>query len=262
MLGGLPAASTPPRGIRPQRADARADRSLTHGVGLGQPGGGHRCVRVERGQLHLEARDQLARNLGEGRQLTGIEPQPHRFDGSAALRAQRVERATAERSERVRPVASVTAVRLRSISALLAASTATPGRIAPDASLTTPVIEACANARWGTSTAMASSGAEAGFNIVRLLAAIVQLETIRHPRTQGQAVRLKPVLGGDHRNGFRLRPVGRGDRQSSDAERDPRYCTPHDHGRPSAVSRNRSATATCIAIPSARADSLTRILGE
>src|SRR4051812_1823442 len=47
------------------------------------------------------------------------------------------------------PVASVTAVRTFSISALLLASTVTPGITAPEESLTTPVIEACASAAAG-----------------------------------------------------------------------------------------------------------------
>ena len=42
------------------------------------------------------------------------------------------------------PVPSVTAVRTRSSSAGLSASTETPGSTAPDSSLTTPVIDACA----------------------------------------------------------------------------------------------------------------------
>ena len=41
----------------------------------------------------IEARHQLARNLGEGGQLAGIEPQPDRFDGPAAPRTQRLQRA-------------------------------------------------------------------------------------------------------------------------------------------------------------------------
>jgi len=51
------------------------------------------------------------------------------------------------------PVSSVTAVRTRSIKAGLAASTVTPGRTAPDVSLTTPVIAACANATAGVNHA-------------------------------------------------------------------------------------------------------------
>src|SRR5438876_4180097 len=50
------------------------------------------------------------------------------------------------------PVLSVTALRLFSISAGLDASTVTPGSTAPEASFTTPVMEAWANARAGTST--------------------------------------------------------------------------------------------------------------
>src|SRR5262245_59446122 len=47
------------------------------------------------------------------------------------------------------PAPSLTAVRIFSISAGLAASTVTPGSTAPDASLTAPAIDACANARFG-----------------------------------------------------------------------------------------------------------------
>src|SRR5262245_36065250 len=98
--------------------------------------------------------------------------------------------------------------------------------------------------------------------LVRLLAVILQMETIRHPRTEGQAVWLEPVLGGDHGDGLRLRPVGRCHRQGRDAERDGRHGARRGHARPFPVSRNRSATRTCIAMPSASADSLTRIRGE
>src|SRR5213594_3398133 len=48
------------------------------------------------------------------------------------------------------PWPSVTAVRTFSISAGLAASTVTPGSTAPDASLTTPLMVACANATTGS----------------------------------------------------------------------------------------------------------------
>src|SRR5207248_885352 len=51
------------------------------------------------------------------------------------------------------PVPSVTALRTFSISTGLDASTVTPGRTAPDASLTTPVIEAWAK----TAVGMASN---------------------------------------------------------------------------------------------------------
>src|SRR5262245_19560227 len=98
--------------------------------------------------------------------------------------------------------------------------------------------------------------------LVRLLAAILQLETIRHSRPEGQAVGLEPVFRGDHRDGFCLRPVGCDRRQGYDAESDPGDGTRQCHVFPFAVSRNRSATATCIAMPSASADSLTRIRGE
>src|SRR5436190_18882921 len=47
------------------------------------------------------------------------------------------------------PLPSVTAVRTFSISTGLAASTVTPGRTAPDASFTTPAIDACAKADSG-----------------------------------------------------------------------------------------------------------------
>src|SRR5438552_13140297 len=50
------------------------------------------------------------------------------------------------------PVASLTTERTFSISTGLAASTVTPGSTAPDASLTTPVMAACANAVTGRST--------------------------------------------------------------------------------------------------------------
>src|SRR5438876_5886460 len=48
------------------------------------------------------------------------------------------------------PVPSVTAVRVFSIRTGLAVSTVTPGRTAPDASFTTPVIDACAYADAGS----------------------------------------------------------------------------------------------------------------
>src|SRR5688500_5776859 len=51
------------------------------------------------------------------------------------------------------PVPSVTAVRTFSISAALAASTVTPGSTEPDASLTTPLIAACADATTGNNSA-------------------------------------------------------------------------------------------------------------
>src|SRR5437764_11546303 len=47
------------------------------------------------------------------------------------------------------PVSSVTAVRVFSIRTGLAASTVTPGRTAPDASFTTPAMDACAYADSG-----------------------------------------------------------------------------------------------------------------
>src|SRR5438046_908916 len=50
------------------------------------------------------------------------------------------------------PVPSVTTERTFSISTGLAASTVTPGRIAPDASLTTPVMAACAQTEAGKTT--------------------------------------------------------------------------------------------------------------
>src|SRR5688500_5565601 len=48
------------------------------------------------------------------------------------------------------PVSSVTTVRTFSVNAGLAASTVTPGRTAPDESLTTPAMVACANAAPGS----------------------------------------------------------------------------------------------------------------
>src|SRR5436190_18689512 len=50
------------------------------------------------------------------------------------------------------PVPSETAERVFSMRAGLATSTVTPGRTAPDVSFTTPVIDACANARVGNRT--------------------------------------------------------------------------------------------------------------
>src|SRR5687767_12667677 len=50
------------------------------------------------------------------------------------------------------PEPSVTTDRTFSISAGLEASTVTPGRIAPDASFTTPAMDACAYAAAGMST--------------------------------------------------------------------------------------------------------------
>ena len=55
------------------------------------------------------------------------------------------------------PLPSVTAVRIFSISSGLDASTVTPGSTAPDESLTTPVIDACANAAAGTSAQTSTS---------------------------------------------------------------------------------------------------------
>src|SRR5262245_19674744 len=50
------------------------------------------------------------------------------------------------------PLPSVVAERTFSINAGLDASIVTPGRIAPEASRTTPVIDACASARSGSRT--------------------------------------------------------------------------------------------------------------
>src|SRR5215831_1624710 len=87
--------------------------------------------------------------------------------------------------------------------------------------------------------------------LVILLAVILQMETIRRPGTERQAVRLESVFGGDHRDGLRLRPVGRRHRsQESDAEGNGGHGSRRRHARPFPVSRNRSATATCIAMPS------------
>src|SRR5437867_7695003 len=60
------------------------------------------------------------------------------------------------------PVASVTTDRVFSISTGLVASTVTPGNTAPDASLTTPVIAACAWTAEGRSneSRIASRGPE------------------------------------------------------------------------------------------------------
>ena len=55
------------------------------------------------------------------------------------------------------PLPSVTAERVFSIRAGLDASTVTPGSTAPEASLTTPVMEAWANAAAGTSTSNAKT---------------------------------------------------------------------------------------------------------
>ena len=54
------------------------------------------------------------------------------------------------------PVPSVTTVRTFSVSAGLAASTVTPGRTAPEESLTTPAIVACARAADGSSSTAAN----------------------------------------------------------------------------------------------------------
>src|ERR1044071_5776392 len=54
------------------------------------------------------------------------------------------------------PLPSVVAVRTFSINTGLAASTVTPGSTAPEVSFTTPVMEACAIAAAGTSTAATS----------------------------------------------------------------------------------------------------------
>src|SRR3982751_2277818 len=59
---------------------------------------------------------------------------------------------------RYSPLLSVVTDRTFSIRAGLDASTVTPGRTAPDVSLTTPVMDACAAARAGTSTTHASNG--------------------------------------------------------------------------------------------------------
>ena len=55
------------------------------------------------------------------------------------------------------PVPSVTTVRTFSVNAGLEASTVTPGRTAPDESLTTPAIVACANATRGRISTAAST---------------------------------------------------------------------------------------------------------
>src|SRR5437762_6351236 len=55
------------------------------------------------------------------------------------------------------PLPSVTAERTFSMSAALAASTVTPGRIAPDVSFTTPVMDAWAYAVAGTITKIATT---------------------------------------------------------------------------------------------------------
>src|SRR5688572_6446250 len=55
------------------------------------------------------------------------------------------------------PVPSVTTARTFSISAGLAASTVTPGRTAPDASLTVPAMDAWAYAAAGANTTNASA---------------------------------------------------------------------------------------------------------
>ena len=55
------------------------------------------------------------------------------------------------------PVPSVTTVRSFSVSAGLDASTVTPGRTAPDESLTTPAMVACANATRGRTSTAAST---------------------------------------------------------------------------------------------------------
>src|SRR5687767_6534065 len=56
-----------------------------------------------------------------------------------------------------RPFPSLTVVRTFSINTGLDASTVTPGSTAPDVSLTTPAIDACANARLGVSSVHAST---------------------------------------------------------------------------------------------------------
>ena len=62
------------------------------------------------------------------------------------------------------PVPSVTDVRDRSMSAGLDASTVTPGSTAPDASRTTPVMEACAKSAAGT-IRTSSTGEKAGLHV-------------------------------------------------------------------------------------------------
>src|SRR5687767_2305733 len=58
------------------------------------------------------------------------------------------------------PASSLTTDRTFSMSAGLAASTVTPGSTAPDGSLTTPVMAACANAAAGTSKTISRSAAD------------------------------------------------------------------------------------------------------
>src|SRR5262245_30990104 len=53
--------------------------------------------------------------------------------------------------------------------------------------------------------------------LVRLLAVILQMETIRHPRTEGQAVRLEPGVGGERLEVLRIRWVVRWHGHGSDA---------------------------------------------
>src|SRR5205809_5015096 len=72
---------------------------------------------------------------------------------------------------RYSPVSSLTTERTFSINTGLAASTITPGSTAPDASLTTPVMAACANAAAGRSTTARRAAADrlANVHIVFLL---------------------------------------------------------------------------------------------
>src|SRR5687767_8354471 len=87
------------------------------------------------------------------------------------------------------PSASVVAVRTFSIKSGLDASTVTPGRTAPDVSLTTPVIVAWATATDGMSTVNPTSTRKA---TAFLRITLPDLEQTR-PRPLGDGVPLGPV---------------------------------------------------------------------
>ena len=86
------------------------------------------------------------------------------------------------------PVPSVTTVRTFSVNAGLDASTVTPGRMAPDESLTTPAMVACANAARGRISTAAST-TRALIKLRTLSSITAGFEDEVHPRTSPETRR-------------------------------------------------------------------------
>src|SRR4029453_12666428 len=80
-----------------------------------------------------------------------------------------------------RPSPSVTAVRVFSISTSLAASTVTPGRTAPEVSLTMPAIVLCADAVDGTSASRATTPRARTANLILIGLSLHQMSRRRTP---------------------------------------------------------------------------------